>query len=113
MDEWAYWRSALALVGDGGKLTKAQAGDLGGITMEPRPGFWRKPVTEIVGGKRWRRPSLPVAIWRDLDGAMHARVNGVPGDAEEIWTWCAMCPVSYETYQAVGERGELWPEGIE
>jgi hypothetical protein len=110
VDDWSYWRSALALVGDCGKLTKPQVAGLGGITTEPRCGFWRKPVTEIIDGKRIKRPSLPVAIWRDEAG-WQCLVDGAPADAEDTWSWCAMTPISEETYRRVAEAREWWPEG--
>lgn len=109
-DPYAYWRRALAMVGDCGKLSRAQCAELGGITTEPCCGFWRKPNVEIKDGKRTTLAAHAVAIWQDEAGVYHARVNGVPGDAQDVWTWCAMNPITYETYLAVGERGERWPE---
>jgi hypothetical protein len=110
-DPYAYWRGALATAGDGGKLTKRQVADLGGITMEPRCGFWRKPMVDLIDGKRVKRPSLPVAIWQDADG-FKALIDGKPADAEETWSWVSMTPISEETYRAVAERREWWPEGV-
>ena len=109
MSSYDYWHRALALVGDGGKLTRAQVTEIGGVTQEPCCGFWAKPVKEIIDGKRVRKPALPVAIWHDGE-AYRARVNGITADPDEVWTWCAMTPISYETYVAVGERGERWPD---
>lgn len=108
-DAYAYWRGALALVGDGGKLSRAQVAQLGGITTEPFCGFWAKPVLEIKDGKRTKKPPVAVAIWQTPDGKFAAKVNGVEGDAYDVWTWCAMTPISYETYLAVGENGQDWP----
>ena len=34
--------------------------------------------------------------------------NSVPVD--RVWPWCARYPISYETYAAVAERGEPWPD---
>jgi hypothetical protein len=110
-DDYGYWRGALAAAGDGGKLTRQQVADLGGITMEPRCGFWRKPVVEVIDGKRVKRPSLPVAIWRDETG-YRALVDGRDADAEETWSFVAMTPISEDTYRAVAERREWWPEGV-
>lgn len=111
MDEWAYWRGALALVGNGGKLTKAQVEQLGGITQEPCAGFWRWPVAERIDGKKVAKPSLPVAIWLD-ESEWRCLVDGKPEFPDAAWSWCAMCPITEDTYRRVAEAREWWPEGI-
>lgn len=110
-DEWAYWRAALALVGDCGKVSRPQVAALGGITMEPRCGFYRKPVTDVIDGKRVKRPPLPVAIWRDGD-EFRCLLDGKDADAADVWTYCATHPISEDTYRLVAERREWWPEGV-
>lgn len=112
MDEWAYWRAALALVGDGGKLTKPQIATIGGITSEPKPGFWKKPVAEIFDGKKIKKPPLPVAIWREGE-TFRCLVDGAEAKADDVWSWCATSPISEQTYRLVAEAREWWPEGTE
>ncbi|WP_146140148.1 hypothetical protein [Alsobacter soli] len=57
-------------------------------------------------------PWLPVAIWKDSDGQLKALRDGAPVDAQEVWTWCCQHPVSYETYVAVAEQGQPWPDEV-
>src|SRR6187399_460180 len=32
--------------------------------------------------------------------------------AQQLWTWCCRNPAPYETYVAVAERGEPWPDEV-
>lgn len=68
----------------------------------PQIGYYR-----TKGGKG--RVPEPVAIYEDGDQLIALRGNAVV-DAGEIWTWVCQRPISYETYQAVAERGEPWPD---
>jgi hypothetical protein len=92
-DTFTYWRNALG-------------GAFGPIHENvPQPGYYRtKP------GRDGRM--LPVAIWREADGTVMAIRDGVEVDPSTIWTWCCMNPVAYDTYVAVAEKGEAWPEDV-
>jgi hypothetical protein len=46
------------------------------------------------------------------DGTVMAIRDGVEVDPFTIWTWCCLNPVAYDTYVAVAEKGELWPEDV-
>jgi hypothetical protein len=60
-------------------------------------------------GRRW----VPAAIWEDKDKlALSCLVDGVERDPFEVWTWVCRYPVPYETYVAVAELGEAWPEDL-
>lgn len=111
-NEYAFWRAALALAGDGGRLTRRQAAEIGPLTSAPECGFWRKRVKGTINGKRVRRPSLPVAIWSTSEG-FQCLVDGKPADASAIWSWVCTTPISEQTYRAVAERREWWPEGTD
>ena len=93
MPDLSTWRKALA--GEPVPLHENQ----------PQPGYWR--LRQGRGG-----PFLPVAIWREPDGALKALRDGAPADAQDLWTWCCRHPVPYETYVAVAERGEAWPDEV-
>ena len=91
-DSFAYWQTAMS-----GRFGPVHEND-------PQPGFYR---TKPRGGER----AVPVAIWRDERG-VHALRDGFPVEPSAVWTWCCMHPVSYETYVAVAELGQPWPEDI-
>jgi hypothetical protein len=58
-------------------------------------------------------PWLPVAIWAEDEGSkLVCLVDGVEKDPYEIWTWVCRYPVPYETYVAVAEQGQAWPEDL-
>lgn len=102
---YAYWKEALA-----GKNPKM-------FVDSPNCGFYRKPVKERnAAGNNKRVGWLPVAIFMDGEGmieTMIARVGSrdVTGDdLNELWTWVAAHPISEETYRAVAERGDPWPD---
>ena len=54
---------------------------------------------------------VPVAIWHDGSG-INALRRGRPVDPCSVWTWCCREPIAYETYVAVAERGEPWPDAV-
>jgi len=87
---WAYWQAVLS-----GKEMPIHEG-------QPQIGYYR-----TKGGKG-RMPE-PVAIF-EHEGAIVALKSNNPVDASEIWTWVCTSPISYETYVAVAERGEKWPD---
>src|SRR5437588_590750 len=93
MPDLSAWRKALA-----GQPIPLHEND-------PQEGYWRL---------RQRRSGawLPVAIWREPDGALKALRDGEQAEAQELWTWCCRHPVAYEAYVAVAERGEPWSEAV-
>lgn len=103
-DLYKHWRDALALVGDCGRLTRA---DMAGMD----------PVHEDVPGcgyYRWPQKGMApkaVAIWFDgWDGRYLAEVDGLPhDDVCEAWTWSLRDPITHETYEAV-VAGAGWPD---
>ena len=105
MSDYQYWKDALA-----GKNPKMFVDD-------PQSGFYRKPVKERnAAGNNKRVGWLPVAIFVDGEGmteTMIARVGSrdVTGDdLNELWSYVAANPISEETYRAVAERGEPFPD---
>ncbi|MHB2165661.1 hypothetical protein [Alsobacter sp. R-9] len=92
-DTFAYWRNALC-------------GSFGPVhENDPQPGYYRTRP-----GRDGRM--LPVAIWKEADGTVRAIRDGVDVDSSMVWTWCCRNPVAYETYVAVAEKGEPWPEDV-
>jgi len=94
---WAWWRDALA-----GKIGPIYDG-------HPQCGFYRK--RKYRGG-----PWQPVALWRDAEtGDVIGMLDGEDLDeqaAAEIWTWVCNNPTSEETYRAVAEEGQPWPDEV-
>ena len=83
---------------------------------DPQCGYYR--MRRGRGG-----PWIPVAIWREATGGdqnsaisdsgkLVCLVDGIERDPFEVWTWVCRYPVTYETYVAVAERGEAWPEDL-
>jgi len=86
---------------------------------DPQCGYYR--MRRGRGG-----PWVPVAIWKERPGSLAPSensensdsgklvclVDGVEWDPFEVWTWVCRYPVPYETYVAVAERGEVWPEDL-
>lgn len=96
-DQFAGWRSLLA-----GESVQFDAN-------EPLAGYYR---TRRKGGD-WQ----PVGIWKAddavsemLDGEWTVMLSGNSVPVDRVWPWCARYPISYETYAAVAERGEPWPD---
>ena len=93
-DSYLWWRQAL--LGHFGPIHE----------NDPQPGYYR--MRKGRGG-RW----VPAAIWEEKDNlGLSCLVDGVERDPFEVWTWVCRHPVSYETYVAVAERGEAWPEDL-
>lgn len=101
MSGYQYWKDALA-----GKNPKC-------FVDFPSCGFYRKGVYERnLKGNNKRVGWLPVAIFMDGE-AMIGRVGSrdVTGDAlNDLWSSVAGNPISEETYRAVAERGESFPD---
>jgi len=83
---------------------------------DPQCGYYR--MRRSRGG-----PWIPVAVFREAtdcdqnseisdSGKLICLVDGVERDPFEVWTWVCRYPVPYETYVAVAERGEAWPEDL-
>jgi len=91
---YTWWRQALL-------------GDFGSIhENDPQCGYYRMRKTK--GG-----PWVPVAIWTEEGrSVLSCLVDGAERDPFEVWTWVCRYPVPYETYVAVAERGEAWPEDL-
>lgn len=98
-DPYAFWNKALA-IGGGRQLTRDQSKSLG-VTMEPKPGFYRK---RNKGGS-----DIPVAIW-NTEGGMVALAGDRTVEPDEIWTWCCSWPIAHAVYEAVTEHGKPWPD---
>ena len=93
-NSYSWWRQAL--LGHFGPIHE----------NDPQPGYYR-----MRKGRegRW----VPAAIWADKDKlALSCVVDAVERDPFEVWTWVCRYPVTYETYVAVAERGEAWPEDL-
>ena len=104
VEEYFWWASALS-----GQFRPVHEND-------PQCGYYR--MRRGRGG-----PWIPVAIWREAtvrdqnsgisdSGKLVCLVDGVERDPFEVWTWVCRYPVTYETYVAVAERGEAWPEDL-
>jgi hypothetical protein len=71
-------------------------------------------------------PWVPVAIWLEDQGSFRQGENSINSDsgklvclvegkernAYDVWTWVCRYPIDYETYVAVAEEGQPWPEEV-
>ena len=105
-----YWRKALA--GEKPKM----------FVDEPQVGFYRKAVYTKEPNKAAKRTGwTPVAVFLTPDANMQGVLTAVIGNRQEtdrdkineLWSYCAANPISEETYRAVAERGEPWPDSHE
>lgn len=101
MSTYRYWRSALALVGDCGKLSREQMAEIGPVHENaPQFGFFRWPHKSGRTVERW----APVAIWADPeDGSVQATVDNEDTDPCEAWVWCCRYPITEQTYRSMTE----------
>lgn len=99
-DPYAYWREGLIL-GKGRELTREQQKLLGVHDGDPQAGCYRM--------RSKSGPDKPVLIGQ-VDGSMTAVVAGEESAASTIWTYCSRWPIETEQYEAVAERGEVWPD---
>ena len=106
-DQYKYWKAALA--GERPKM----------FVDSPEPGFYRSGIYEKLADKARKRVGWsPVAIFTQ-DGLLgiigrkpdYGTVRG--DDLNALWSYCAGNPISEETYRAVAERGEPWPDSHE
>ncbi len=107
--DYSYWRDALA-----GKKPKM-------FVDSPELGFYRKGVYVKEPNVRSKRVGwTPVAIF--LNDPKSSELTAVIGPISnpnmivdrdkinELWSYVAGNPISEETYRAVAERGEGWPD---
>jgi hypothetical protein len=102
---YEYWKSALA--GEKPKM----------FVDDPQCGFYRKGIYERNDkGNKKRTGWTPVAIFM-VGETMVGRVGGGvnPADLTDdnlntLWSFCCANPISEETYRAVAEKGERWPD---
>jgi len=104
---YTYWRDALA-----GKKPKM-------FVDSPELGFYRKGVYVKEPNVRSKRVGwTPVAIFLNANKALCAIIGPNGSDKiltdrdqiNELWSFVAANPISEETYRAVAERGEGWPD---
>jgi len=100
-----YWKAALA--GDKPKM----------FVDQPEPGFYRKVIkARDSKGNNKRIGWEPVAVFSSSeDQNLIGRVGDkdLTGDAlNELWSYIAGNPISEETYRAVAEHGEPWPDEL-
>lgn len=105
-----YWRKALA--GEKPKM----------FVDEPQCGFYREGMREQMPlkngqGMTWKRVGWrPVAIFNSGSTIAAAIDGATMMDRDKInvlWSHVAGNPISEETYRAVAERGEPWPDSHE
>jgi hypothetical protein len=106
--DYSYWRDALA-----GKKPKM-------FVDCPELGFYRKGVYKKEPNVRSKRVGwTPVAIFLATETKVLMAAIGPAGSAKivddrdqinELWSFVAANPISEETYRAVAERGEGWPD---
>lgn len=111
MTTYEYWKAALA--GEKPRM----------VVDQPELGFYRKGVYEKQENKARKRVGwTPVAIFVGSEGTMTAIVGGATMPSQvmvdrdklnELWSYVAAYPISEETYRAVAERGEQWPDSHE
>lgn len=87
-NDWSWWHDAL-----NGNVRPVHEN-------EPKSGYYRMKAKKFG---QW----IPVAIWRDEEGAMLALVGeNTPVDPQDIWTFCCTYPIQYDFYiQARTEGG--------
>lgn len=96
MTDYAFWHAAIR-----GEKPKP-------ITDTPMAGFYRKS-----NGKHPNKTYQPVAIWRGADGELVGLVGNrevTSHDLAELWNWICDKPISEDTWRAVAERNEPWPD---
>jgi hypothetical protein len=106
VDLYAYWKAALA-----GKKPPM-------VVDQPECGFYRKGVYQRnEKGNNKRVGWTPVAVFMICADTMIGRIGSeklgrdVSGDElNELWSYIADNPISEETYRAVAERGDRWPD---
>ncbi len=57
--------------------------------------------------------AAPSSPWRSgTTGRGSTRCAADGRSIPVLWTWCCREPIAYETYVAVAERGEPWPDAV-
>jgi len=106
MIDYTYWRKALA--GEKPKM----------VVDDPQLGFYRSGVYVKEPNKARKRVGWsPVAIFYAHGGLTaivdHNKLIDNRDKLNELWSYVAANPISEETYRAVAERGEPWPDSHE
>ncbi|ESZ60688.1 hypothetical protein NL532_24310 [Mesorhizobium sp. C120A] len=75
------------------------------VHSTPEEGWFR------VKGKEG--PWEPVTLW--VEGDQWFALRGIEPDrrtvhADDVWTWCARYPISFEEYERVAEQGHEWSD---
>lgn len=100
--DYSYWRAAMA--GEKPKM----------FVDDPQPGFYRKSIRERnAKGNSKTVGYEPVAVYvasGELTAAIGQSLLTDRDKINELWSWIADNPISEETYRAVAERGEPWPD---
>jgi hypothetical protein len=97
-DEWAWWQTKLR--GEPAQMSEGT----------PHAGFYRAARRGQYGA---RRTFLPVAYWPGENGELNCRIGDddvTPQHGRDIWVSVGNNPIVEETYRAVAERGEPWPD---
>jgi hypothetical protein len=94
---WAWHTAALA--------NPKQIGKTLILTTTPEEGWFRVKSKE--------GPWEPVVIWQD--GDQWFALRGIEPDrktvhADDVWTWCARHPISFDEYERVAEQGQEWSD---
>lgn len=105
-DQFVGWRKLLALAqAHKTKLELRGAIKDAGLVLaedDPLSGYYR--IRLVKDG-----PLLPVAIWREA-GKLIVLCNGEVAPLHRVWPMCVWTPVPYEWFEAVEDRGEMWPD---
>lgn len=75
---------------------------------DPQCGFWRAAMLNAL--------PIPIAIYRDSDGAKKCIIGTITGAtrvepieaAQKHWAWCGA--ITEEVYRAVAQNGQPWPD---
>ncbi len=105
MNSYDYWRKALA----GEKPVM--------YVDSPELGFYRCGIYSKEPNKARKRVGWsPVAIFPNGEGIVAVVAGREVSDRDrlnELWSYVAGNPISEETYRAVAEKGENWPDSHE
>lgn len=102
-DQYTKWRQAVKLAGGACReLTRDQLLLLAFSVDSPESGFYRNRA--FKGGE-----FLPVAIWRDGNGATICLQGGKEAEADRVWNHACRNPITEALYRSV-LAGGTWPD---